>query len=377
MKITANEHTNSLLCLSDGMFFFGKSIGNNGCAIGEICFNTAITGYQEILSDPSYNGQIITFTFPHIGNVGCNNQDLESSKIHCKGFVLSQDVSLDSNYRSEITLNEWAKKNNLIAICNIDTRQLTKHIRINGAKNGIIYNAQIGEVIDTDKLISQIKDLPTLKDQDLASKISISEITYYQKTSSSNINIAVIDFGVKENIINCLKQYDVNILIMPANSSYQDILDHNINAVLLSNGPGDPVATSKIAKPLIDKLLENNIPIFGICLGHQLLALSCGLKTIKMHQGHRGANHPVKNYIKNIVEITSQNHGFCVDDKNIADNIIITHKSLFDNTIQGIKLKDKPAFSVQYHPESSPGPHDSRYLFDEFIKLIKDQQCQK
>ncbi len=375
MKFVANDDLNSVLCLSDGSFFFGKAIGNFGQAIGEICFNTSITGYQEILTDPSYKGQLITFTFPHIGNVGCNDEDIESNQVECNGLIISQDITQSSNFRSQINLNDWLKKNNLVGICNIDTRRLTKHIRINGAQNAIIFNAKKGQEIDTDSLILQIKDLPTLAGQDLASQATTDKKYNFKESKTATNHVVVIDYGVKANILNCLKYFDLNISVVPANISFEDLQKLSPDGVLLSNGPGDPLATSKKALPTIKKLITNKIPTFGICLGHQLLALACGLKTIKMHQGHRGANHPVKNYQKNIVEITSQNHGFCVDDQNIANDVEITHRSLFDNTIQGIRLKNAPAFSVQYHPESSPGPHDSRYLFNQFIKLIQDQSA--
>lgn len=378
MKLVADDDFNSALCLADGSFFVGKSIGssNSNQVIGEICFNTSITGYQEILTDPSYKGQIITFTFPHIGNVGCNDIDNESKKIHCNGLILREDITLASNYRSKIGLDSWLKKHDIIGISNIDTRKLTKHIRVHGAQNAIIYHAKKGEEIDIKKLVNQIKDLPTLKDQDLASLATVKNKYQFHFSKTAKYHIAVVDYGVKENILNCLKDLDLNISVVPANITFAELKSLIPDGVLLSNGPGDPMATSKIALPLIKELLKNKIPTFGICLGHQLLALACNLTTIKMYQGHRGANHPVKNYTKNIVEITSQNHGFCVDDNNIADNVEITHKSLFDNTIQGIRIKDCPAFSVQYHPESSPGPHDSRYLFAEFIQLIKQSKCQ-
>ncbi len=377
MKLTADDDLNSVLCLADGNFFFGKSIGILGEAIGEICFNTSITGYQEILTDPSYKGQLINFTFPHIGNIGCNKDDAESNAPQCHGLIIREDITLSSNYRSEIDLNDWLKKHSLAGICNIDTRRLTKHIRINGAQTGIIYNAKKGQEIDTDILINKIKDLPTLKGKDLASQATTSKQYIFKESKSSANHIAVIDYGIKQNILNCLSDFDINISVVPANISFDELKSINPDGVLLSNGPGDPMATSIIALPLIQELLINKIPTFGICLGHQLLSLACNLRTIKMHQGHRGANHPVKNYGRDIVEITSQNHGFCVEDKNIPNNIEITHRSLFDNTIQGIKIKDGPAFSVQYHPESSPGPHDSRYLFAEFIQLIKESKCQK
>jgi carbamoyl-phosphate synthase small subunit len=386
MKITADENLNAVICLSDGSFFFGKGAGNYGETIGEICFNTSITGYQEILTDPSYAGQIITFTFPHIGNVGCNDIDNESDKPYCKGLVIRDEITEESNFRSNINLNDWLCQNNLTAICNIDTRNLTKNIRNKGARNSIIFFAKDGQEIDTDKLITKITDLPTLKGVDLSSKVTtdkkyswdeklydLSELKYSKITSDQKKHkVTIIDYGIKKNILRCLAQQNFDLTILPATSSYEEIMATNCDGIFLSNGPADPLATAKYAVPIIKKLLESDLPIFGICMGHQLLSLASGLKTIKMHQGHRGANHPVKNLENNLVEITSQNHGFCAAKENIPENVEITHISLFDQTIQGIKLKNKPVFSVQYHPESSPGPHDSRYLFDKFSNNIKN-----
>jgi len=386
MKITDDENLNAVICLSDGSFFFGKGAGNYGETIGEICFNTSITGYQEILTDPSYAGQIITFTFPHIGNVGCNDIDNESDKPYCKGLVIRDEITEESNFRSNINLNDWLCQNNLTAICNIDTRNLTKNIRNKGARNSIIFFAKDGQEIDTDKLITKITDLPTLKGVDLSSKVTtdkkyswdeklydLSELKYSKITSDQKKHkVTIIDYGIKKNILRCLAQQNFDLTILPATSSYEEIMATNCDGIFLSNGPADPLATAKYAVPIIKKLLESDLPIFGICMGHQLLSLASGLKTIKMHQGHRGANHPVKNLENNLVEITSQNHGFCAAKENIPENVEITHISLFDQTIQGIKLKNKPVFSVQYHPESSPGPHDSRYLFDKFSNNIKN-----
>ena len=386
MKHTANSNINAVLCLADGSYFFGKGVGPAGEAVGEICFNTSITGYQEILTDPSYAGQIITFTFPHIGNVGCNNDDAEATKPFCKGLIIRDEITLDSNFRSNNSLNDWLIKNNLTGICGIDTRALTKSIRTNGAKNCIIYFAKNGEEIDTAKLINKIAQLPDLNGAELCSTVSTDKSYNWQsktiplgKTEKETYNhgyhVAVMDYGIKENILNCLADHGFKVSVLPAQASFEDIEKLKVDGVFLSNGPGDPDATGKYAVSVIKKLLEKNIPIFGICMGHQLLSLAAGLTTTKMHQGHRGANHPVKNLINGTVEITSQNHGFCVPldsiKGDIAKEVEVTHISLFDNTVEGIRLKNKPAFSVQYHPESSPGPHDSRYLFKDFIELIK------
>ncbi|MDA9818393.1 glutamine-hydrolyzing carbamoyl-phosphate synthase small subunit [Flavobacteriaceae bacterium] len=383
MKLIASRNINAVLCLCDGGYFFGNGVGQKGFSFGEICFNTSITGYQEILTDPSYAGQIITFTFPHIGNIGCNNIDAESFSPKCKGLVVREDITEDSNFRSETSLNSWLIKQNIIGISGIDTRALTKNISKNGAKTAIIFHAEIGEEIDTDNLFSRIKNIPDLNNVELASEVS-TEKPYSFANSIYDINqnknkkspvkinkVVVIDYGVKKNILQELVNIGFDVKVVSAKSNFIEIMQHHPDGVFLSNGPGDPIPTASYAVPVIQEILQNNIPIFGICMGHQLLSIAVGLQTVKMHQGHRGSNHPVKNLKTEIVEITSQNHGFCVSKENIPDNIEITHLSLFDDTIEGIRLKDKPAFSVQYHPESSPGPNDSKYLFDEFIKLIE------
>jgi carbamoyl-phosphate synthase small subunit len=409
MKFKANKNLNAVLCLSDGSFFFGKGVGKKGETHGEICFNTAITGYQEILTDPSYAGQIINFTFPHIGNVGCNNDDNEAQKVFCHGLVIREDITQDSNFRSKSHLNTWLVKHGLTGISGIDTRALTRTIRTKGAGNVIIAFVAEGKELDTKKLTAKIAKLPTLNGMELCSKVSTKKVykwtpqqvrgdtvsSKYSTLSTSHsklvtphllrgpstnlpekfthgYNVVVMDYGVKENILNCLVDHGFKITVLPAQSSFAEILKHKPDGVFLSNGPGDPFATSQYAAPVIRKILENKIPIFGICMGHQLLSIAAGLSTTKMFQGHRGANHPVKNLKKGVVEITSQNHGFCVPQENMPSNIEVTHISLFDNTIEGIRLKNRPAFSVQYHPESSPGPHDSRYLFEQFIELISN-----
>ncbi len=382
MKLKANKDLNAVLCLSDGAYFFGKGVGKKGEVHGEICFNTSITGYQEILTDPSYAGQIITFTFPHIGNVGCNFDDNEAQKVFAKGLIIREEITHDSNFRSDSHLNDWLIKNELTGICGIDTRALTRAIRTKGAGNVIIAFAEVGQELDTDKLIAKIVDLPTLDGMELCSTVSTdksykwkSKTIEFGKTEKEKFthgyNVVVMDYGVKENILNCLVDHGFKVTVLPAESSFEEVASHNPDGVFLSNGPGDPFATSQYAAPVIKKILEKEIPIFGICMGHQLLSIASGLRTEKMHQGHRGANHPVKNLQSGMVEITSQNHGFCVSNKNIPNDVEVTHISLFDNTIEGIRLKNKPAFSVQYHPESSPGPHDSRYLFKQFVQLIQ------
>ena len=374
MKLLANKNINTALCTSDGSYFFGKGVGIKGEVFGEICFNTSMTGYQEILTDPSYAGQIITFTFPHIGNVGCNSEDNEAKKEGCNGLIIREDITIDSNFRSQSHLNDWLKKHNLTGICKVDTRALTRNIKDKGARNVIISFVEEGQELDVEKLVAKIASLPTLDGMELSSKVSTKESYKLKKgtdkTHKHNYKVVVMDYGIKHNILNCLADHGFDITVLPAQSSYEDIKQHNPDGVFLSNGPGDPSEVAKYAVPVIKKVLDEKIPVFGICMGHQLLSLAYGLKTVKMHQGHRGANHPVKNLLKETVEITSQNHGFCVSNENIPNNIEITHVSLFDGTIEGMRLKDNLAFSVQYHPESSPGPHDSRYLFQQFITLI-------
>ncbi len=382
MNLKADKNLNAVLCLADGTYFFGKGIGKKGKTSGEICFNTAITGYQEILTDPSYNGQLITFTFPHIGNIGCNDDDFEAAKVFSNGLIVREDITEASNFRSELGLNEWLIKNNLTGICNIDTRALTRTIRTKGASNATIFYAQESETLNPEALIKEIKNLPDLNGAELCSKVSTSK-TYEWKSKTNeiakiekenythNYKIVVIDYGVKENILNCLADHGFKVTVVPAQTSFAEIKKHNPDGVFLSNGPGDPKATAEYAAPIIKEILNHNIPIFGICMGHQLLATAAGLTTFKLFQGHRGANHPVQT---GAVEITSQNHGFAVPDSNIPSNIEITHISLFDKSVEGLRLKDKAAFSVQYHPESSPGPHDSRYLFKQFIELIDNSK---
>ena len=353
------------LILDNGEIFHGYSLGEIGTTIGEVCFNTGMTGYQEILTDPSYCGQLITMTYPHIGNYGTNDEDLESQKIHAHGFIVKDGSSLPSNFRSQQSLNSYLNENNLIGIQGIDTRKLVRCIRNEGAMNGIISS----EELDNKKLEKLLLDYPSMEGLDLAKKVTCEE--KYSITNNQNIfNVAVIDYGIKTNILNILKASNCNLTVYPASTSYDEIMSSNPDGVFLSNGPGDPAAVS-YGIDVVKRFLDINIPIFGICLGHQILALALGAKTYKMKFGHRGCNHPVKNKENQIIEITSQNHGFAVDLQELPDNIIVTHMSLNDNSIEGISCVDQLAFSVQYHPESSPGPHDSKYLFKKFIDNIK------
>ncbi len=374
----------AVLIFADGSKFYGYGIGQEGLAVGEICFNTSITGYQEILTDPSYSGQIINFTFPHIGNVGVNADDIEAKKVRANGLIIREAITNSANYRANENFNEWLKKHELTGISGVDTRHITKKIRQDGAKNiAIVFAKNLAENI-IEEAYKKIKNLGDLNGVELALEASENKFydwqnqaqwnqknNEYNSTKNNPFKVVAIDFGAKLNILRCLKQVGCEVKILPANATFADIEKINPDGVFLSNGPGDPAETGKYALPMIQKVLEKNIPLFGICLGHQLLALAVGAQTIKMHSGHRGANHPVQNLSSKKVEITSQNHGFCVDKSTLPSNVEITHISLFDNTIEGIKLKNKPAFSVQYHPESSPGPSDSFYLFQDFIELIK------
>ena len=381
---TADKNLDSVVVTSDGDAWAGKGIGVKAKIKGEVCFNVSMTGYQEIMTDPSYSGQIICFTFPHIGNVGCNKLDYESKKIFCKGIILREPITVDSNFRSESSLSAWIEESGVTGLSGVDTREMTKNIRTKGVRNVMIHYADPGEILSAKALMEELAGYPTLLDQDLTLGVSTySDYTWeegYIKIGKKPVTfnpqgkyrIVALDFGIKHNILRCLVENNMAVTVVPGFSSFEEVIVHNPDGIFISNGPGDPFATSDYAKGVIVGLMERNIPIFGICLGNQLLSIACGLKTVKMEQGHRGANHPVKNLQTGRVEITSQNHGFCVSGETIPDNVEVTHVSLFDGTIEGIRLKDKPAFSVQYHPESSPGPHDSRYLFGQFYRMIEE-----
>lgn len=374
---------NAILVFPDGSHFYGYGIGKKAITKGEICFNTAITGYQEILTDPSYCGQIITFTFPHIGNIGVNSSDIEAKTPKACGLIIRESITNPSNYRAQDHFNSWLQKHNLTGISGIDTRKITKLIRASGAKNvAIIYQDEIDEKLIA-QTIDELKKVADLNGVELAAIASLNQQyqwgnegswqqvkNSYNTVSAKKFKVVAIDYGAKLNILRCLTEVGCDVEVVGAKASFKEIMAHNPDGVFLSNGPGDPAATGKYAIPVIQEILQNNIPLFGICLGHQLLALAIGAKTIKMHQGHRGANHPVQNLRTKKVEITSQNHGFCVDAKTLPANAEITHISLFDQTVEGFRLKDKNAFSVQYHPESSPGPSDSFYLFNDFMALM-------
>ncbi len=372
------------LVLADGTVIEGVGLGATGKAAGEVCFNTAITGYQEILTDPSYAGQIITFTFPHIGNVGTNDEDIETSNLASasgvRGCVLKADITDPSNYRSAKHLDAWLKARGIIGICGIDTRALTALIREKGMPNAVIaHNPKA--TFNLDALKKEAAEWPGLEGMDLAKEVSCTQRYDWDQTlwvwnegfgklTEPRLNVVAMDFGAKRNILRCLAQQGCKVTVVPGNTKAEDILVMNPDGVFLSNGPGDPAATGEYAVPEIRKLVDSGKPVFGICLGHQMLALALGGKTMKMHQGHHGANHPVKDHTTGKVEITSMNHGFAVDVKSLPANVEETHVSLFDGSNCGIQLKGKPVFSVQHHPEASPGPQDSHYLFERFADYM-------
>jgi len=357
------DKNSSILLLDDGKKFEGKPFGFNGETIGEVCFNTGMTGYQEILTDPSYCNQIVTMTSPHIGNYGVNEEDVESDNIQVSGFIIKEETLIPSNWRSVTSIGDYLRKNKVVGIQHLDTRELTRHIRDNGAMNGIISSTDS----NVDSLREKLNKAPSMNGLDLAKVVSTKKI--YEWSSDGKYKIAAIDYGIKHNILNLLTENNCRVTVFPAKTSAEEILKFNPDGVFLSNGPGDPAAVTygiEMVKELLGKK-----PIFGICLGHQILSLALGASTFKLKFGHRGINHPVKNMVSNNVEITSQNHGFSVDINSLPENVISTHINLNDNTSEGVQCEDLKAFSVQYHPESSPGPHDSRYLFNKFIDLIE------
>lgn len=376
-----NSQTNreAVLALADGTIFRGVAIGASGLSVGEVVFNTALTGYQEILTDPSYARQIVTLTYPHIGNVGTNIDDEESDSIWSAGLVIRDMPLLASNFRSECRLDDYLKRHNILGIADVDTRKLTRLLRRTGAQSGCIMAGDI----DIDKAINAAREFCGLKGLDLAKEVTTSAIYSWsehswdlneghqsQIPSDNKYKVVAYDFGVKKNILRMLVDRNCELQVVPAQTSGGDVLAMQPDGVFLSNGPGDPEPCD-YAIEAIQELLEAGIPIFGICLGHQLLALASGAKTIKMKFGHHGANHPVDDIQNNIVMITSQNHGFAVDEESLPENLTATHRSLFDGSLQGIHRTDKPAFSFQGHPEASPGPHDAAPLFDHFIDLME------
>ncbi|WP_299627464.1 glutamine-hydrolyzing carbamoyl-phosphate synthase small subunit [uncultured Tenacibaculum sp.] len=365
MKYTTRKK--ALVLLADGTIFYGKSIGIEGTVTGEICFNTGMTGYQEIFTDPSYYGQLMVATNAHIGNYGVNDEEVESEGIKISGLICRNFSFEHSRVDSDGNLKDWFEKHNLVAISDVDTRALVSYIRENGAMNAIIST----DTENIDKLKEQLASVPNMEGLELASKVSTKE-PYYVGDENASIKIAALDIGIKKNILRNLAKRDTYIKVFPYNAKFSDLQEWNPDGYFISNGPGDP-------EPLVDaqnlakEVIEKNLPLFGICLGHQVIALANGISTYKMHNGHRGINHPVKNLITSKGEITSQNHGFAInrEETEAHADVEITHVHLNDNTVAGIKMKSKNVFSVQYHPEASPGPHDSEYLFDQFIENIK------
>ncbi len=381
----AEPSATAVLVLADGTVLEGMGFGAEGHAVGEVCFNTAMTGYQEILTDPSYAGQIITFTFPHIGNVGTNDEDIETVNLAAtpgaRGVILHSAITNPSNYRARRHLGQWLKSRGIIGLAGIDTRALTSLIRTKGMPNAVIAHAADG-CFDLAALKDEARAWPGLVGMDLVPMVTSGQrFTWdetpwqwnvgYGRQEAPQFNVVAIDYGIKRNILRLLAGTGCKVTVVPAKTSAQDIFDLKPDGVFLSNGPGDPAATGEYAVPVIRKLVDARVPTFGICLGHQMLGIALGGTTMKMHQGHHGANHPVKDLTTGKVEITSMNHGFAVDRASLPGHVEETHVSLFDGSNCGIALKDRPVFSVQYHPEASPGPRDSHYLFDRFADLMR------
>ncbi len=366
----------ALLALADGRVFYGMAFGHHGRTAGEVCFNTSMSGYQEILTDPSYTDQIITFTYPHIGNVGTNAIDMESDRIAARGLVVRAPSRVMSNHRAEEAFEEWLRERKVVGIAGIDTRALVRHLRDHGAQNGVIAS----DGTEAKEAVTQARNWPGLPGRDLVREAGCTHLGGWTQgvydldsrrfgDGGDVRHVAVLDFGCKRNIMRMLVERDCRVTLMPATSSAEEVLGQHPDGILLSNGPGDPAAVS-YAVDTIRALLGTEIPVFGICMGHQLLAQALGLSTFKLKFGHRGGNHPVRDELSGHISITSQNHGFAVSDENLPPHIEITHRSLFDGTVEGLRLRDGPVFSVQYHPEASPGPHDAGPLFDRFVALM-------
>jgi carbamoyl-phosphate synthase small subunit len=375
----------ALLVLADGTVIEGFGLGATGAAPGEVCFNTAMTGYEEILTDPSYAGQIVTFTFPHIGNVGTNEEDIETVNLAAtpgaRGVILRASITEPSNYRATRHLDQWLKARNVIGLCGIDTRALTALIRERGMPNAVIAHEPSGK-FDLEAIKKEAREWPGLVGMDLVPMVTCGQRFSWDETpwewgkgygrqTNPEFHVVAIDFGVKRNILRLLANERCKVTVVPAKTAAEDILALHPDGIFLSNGPGDPAATGQYAVPVIKTLIDFGIPTFGICLGHQMLGLALGGRTVKMHQGHHGANHPVKDLTTGKVEITSMNHGFALDKDSLPSDVVQTHVSLFDGSNCGIALKDRPVFSVQYHPEASPGPRDSYYLFTRFVDLMR------
>lgn len=380
------KKSTAVLVLADGTVIEGQGLGASGEVEAEVCFNTALTGYQEILTDPSYLGQIVTFTFPHIGNVGANGEDIEdltpAARRGAVGAIFKADVTNPSNYRAVEHLDSWLSARGIIALSGIDTRALTVLIREKGAQNAVIAHSPDGN-FDLDALKAKAAKWSGLENLDLAIEATSGQSSQwtqapwklgegFEELNNDGNHIVALDYGVKRNILRLFVGLNCKVTVLPAKSTAEEVLAHNPDGIFLSNGPGDPAATGEYAVPTIQALLKSGVPIFGICLGHQMLALALGATTVKMHQGHHGANHPVKDHTTNKVEIVSMNHGFAVDSNSLPSGVEETHVSLFDGTNCGLRVAGKPVFSVQHHPEASPGPQDSHYLFSRFIDLIAE-----
>ncbi len=383
--LTPPEGATAAVVLSSGEIVWGRGIGATGTTVGEVCFNTSITGYQEIMTDPSYAGQIITFTFPHVGNVGANPEDIETTTPASRGLILRADISHPSSWRATHHLDDWLKSHDLIGLTGVDTRRLTRLIRNAGAPTGAMCHSKDGR-FDLGALRKTAADWPGLEGMDLAKEVTCRQTYRWNETlwrlhdgygtlgeTDARFNVVAIDFGAKRNILRSLASAGCRVIVVPATASAEDVLRHKPDGIFLSNGPGDPAATGVYAVPVIRQLMKLGMPMFGICLGHQILSLALGASTKKMHLGHRGANHPVKDLATGKVEITSQNHGFVVDEATLPSNAEVSHVSLFDGSVEGIRVTDARIFSVQYHPEASPGPKDSHYLFGRFVEMMENE----
>jgi carbamoyl-phosphate synthase small subunit len=371
---------NAALVLADGTVFWGRGVGATGEAVGEVCFNTSITGYQEILTDPSYAAQIITFTFPHVGNVGANYEDLEATTPAARGLVIRNPPTEPANYRAEQSLDSWLKSHRIIGLYGVDTRRLTRLIRDNGPPNGVIAYRPDGR-LDLAAMREEARAWPGIDGMDLARDVTCRQSYEWRQTAwrrgagygtqqEPRFHVVAVDYGTKHNIRRMLAEHGCRVTVVPATATPEEILRHEPDGIFLSNGPGDPAATAEYAAPVLRELIHTGTPVFGICFGHQLLSLALGGRTVKMDKGHRGANHPVRDKATGKVEITSQNHGFIVDPDSLPEDVEPTHTSLFDGTNEGMQLKHLPVFSVQHHPEASPGPQDSFYLFQRFIDMM-------
>ena len=378
-------HPTACLALADGTVFYGQGFGATGETVAELCFNTAMTGYQEIMTDPSYAGQVVTFTFPHIGNVGVNDDDDETAEPVADGMVVKWDPTEPSNWRATGELTDWLRRKGRIGIGGIDTRRLTRAIRQQGAPHVALAHDPEGK-FDIAGLVAKARAWSGLEGLDLAKEVTCAQ-SYrwdemrwawpegYTKRTEPGMKVVAIDYGAKRNILRCLASAGCDVTVLPASATAEEVLALNPEGVFLSNGPGDPAATGEYAVPTIKGVLAADVPVFGICLGHQMLALALGARTVKMNHGHHGANHPVKDYETGKVEITSMNHGFTVDSQTLPEGVVETHVSLFDGSNCGIRMADKPVFSVQYHPEASPGPQDSYYLFERFVDAMRARRA--